>query len=59
MKITSVDPFILHLPLTAPSIADSTHQITHWGVVGVKIGTDAGLAGFGLRGRTLMQLPTG
>ena len=34
MKITAVEPFILHVPLTASSISDSTHSITHWGVVG-------------------------
>jgi L-alanine-DL-glutamate epimerase-like enolase superfamily enzyme len=50
MKITAVDPFILHLPLTAPSIADSTHRITHWGVVGASITTDAGLVGWGFSG---------
>ncbi|KAA2236459.1 mandelate racemase/muconate lactonizing enzyme family protein [Salinarimonas soli] len=50
MKIVSVDPFILHLPLTAESIADSTHRITHWGVVGVRLRTSSGLEGFGFTG---------
>jgi L-alanine-DL-glutamate epimerase-like enolase superfamily enzyme len=50
MKIVSVDPFILHLPVTAGSIADSTHRITHWGVVGVRLLTDSGLEGFGFTG---------
>lgn len=50
MKIISVEPFILHLPLTAPSIADSTHRITHWGVVGARISTDSGLVGWGFTG---------
>jgi L-alanine-DL-glutamate epimerase-like enolase superfamily enzyme len=50
MKIVSVDPFILHLPLTADSIADSTHRITHWGVVGVRLVTSSGLEGFGFTG---------
>jgi hypothetical protein len=31
MKITSVRPFILHVPVTGSQIADSTHSITHWG----------------------------
>ena len=50
MKITAVEPFILHVPLTAASIADSTHRITHWGVVGARIATDAGLEGYGFTG---------
>jgi L-alanine-DL-glutamate epimerase-like enolase superfamily enzyme len=50
MKITDVSPFILHLPLTADSIADSTHRITRWGVVGARIATSAGLVGFGFTG---------
>lgn len=50
MKIVDVSPFILHLPLTADSIADSTHRITHWGVVGARIETDMGLVGWGFTG---------
>ena len=50
MKITAVEPFILHMPLTADSISDSTHSITHWGVVGTRIVTDAGLVGWGFTG---------
>jgi L-alanine-DL-glutamate epimerase-like enolase superfamily enzyme len=50
MKIIAVDPFILHLPLTSPSIADSTHRITHWGVVGARITTDSGQVGWGFTG---------
>jgi L-alanine-DL-glutamate epimerase-like enolase superfamily enzyme len=50
MKITAVEPFILHVPLNRSSISDSTHSITHWGVVGVKITTDDGLAGYGFTG---------
>ena len=50
MKITSVEPFILHAPVNVPSISDSTHRITHWGIVGVKIGTDDGLFGYGYTG---------
>jgi hypothetical protein len=34
MKITAVEPFILHVPLNVDSISDSTHTITHWGVAG-------------------------
>jgi len=37
MKIRSVEPFILHVPLNRSSISDSSHTITHWGVVGVKL----------------------
>lgn len=50
MRITAVEPFILHLPLTAASISNSTHSITHWGVVGARIATDAGLVGWGFTG---------
>lgn len=50
MKIVAVEPFILHLPLTQSSISDSTHSITHWGVVGARIATDDGLEGFGFTG---------
>ena len=42
MKITSVESFILHVPVTGQQIADSTHTVTHWGVVGARIETDAG-----------------
>lgn len=50
MKITAVEPFILHLPVTGSSISDSMHTITHWGVVGTRIVTDDGLVGYGFTG---------
>ena len=50
MKILSVTPFILHVPVTGAEIADSTHTVSHWGVVGARIDTDAGLAGYGYTG---------
>ena len=50
MRITAVEPFILHVPLTYSSIADSTHSITHWGVVGTRIHTADGLIGTGFTG---------
>jgi L-alanine-DL-glutamate epimerase-like enolase superfamily enzyme len=50
LKITCVEPFILHVPVTGSHIADSTHSITHWGVVGARIDTDAGLSGYGFTG---------
>lgn len=50
MKITAVEPLILHLPLNCDSIADSTHRITHWGVVGVRLVTDTGVDGYGFTG---------
>ena len=56
MKITAVEPFILHVPVTGSQIADSTHVVTHWGVVGAKISTDNGLAGYGYTG-THAHLP--
>lgn len=57
MKIAAVEPFILHLPLTSQSISDSTHSITHWGVVGAKITTAEGLEGYGFTG-THAHLPS-
>jgi len=57
MKITSVRPFILHVPVTGSQIADSTHSITHWGVVGAQIDTDDGLTGYGFTG-THAHLPS-
>ncbi|MEO7338591.1 MAG: mandelate racemase/muconate lactonizing enzyme family protein [Caldimonas sp.] len=57
MKITTVSPFILHVPVTGAQIADSTHTVTHWGVVGVRIETDAGLTGHGYTG-THAHLPS-
>jgi len=57
MKITAVTPFILHVPVTGSMIADSTHTVTHWGVVGAKIDTDTGLSGYGFTG-THAHLPS-
>jgi len=57
MTITSVRPFILHVPVTGAQIADSTHSITHWGVVGAQIDTDDGLSGYGFTG-THAHLPS-
>lgn len=57
MKITSVKPFILHVPVTGSQIADSTHSITHWGVVGAQIDTEDGLSGYGFTG-THAHLPS-
>lgn len=50
MKIKSVRPFILHVPVTGAQIADSTHAISHWGVVGAEIETQNGLIGYGFTG---------
>jgi L-alanine-DL-glutamate epimerase-like enolase superfamily enzyme len=57
MKITAIEPFILHVPVTGEQIADSTHTVTHWGVVGARIDTDAGLSGYGYTG-THAHLPS-
>lgn len=57
MRIRSVEPFILHVPLNAASISNSTHTITHWGVVGARIVTEDGLVGFGFTG-THAHLPS-
>lgn len=57
MRIKIVEPFILHVPVTGNQIADSTHRITHWGVVGVKLHTENGRVGYGFTG-THAHLPT-
>ncbi len=57
MKITRLEPFILHVPVTNQKIADSTHQVTDWGAVGVIVHTDADIRGYGYTG-TLGHLPT-
>ena len=57
MKITALEPFILHVPVTNQKIADSMHQVTHWGAVGVIVHTDNGLCGYGYTG-THAHLPT-
>lgn len=57
MKITRLEPFILHVPVTGSRIADSVHSITHWGAVGAIVHTDADLSGYGYTG-TLAHLPT-
>jgi L-alanine-DL-glutamate epimerase-like enolase superfamily enzyme len=57
MKITKLEPIILHAPVTRGGIADSTHRITHWGAPGVAIHTDTGMIGYGFSG-THAHLPT-
>lgn len=56
MKITHLETFILHVPVTRNQIADSTHQLSHWGAPGVIIHTDAGISGYGYTG-THAHLP--
>lgn len=50
MKITRVETFILHVPVTRSRIEDSTHRLTHWGAPGVIIHSDTGLRGYGYTG---------
>jgi L-alanine-DL-glutamate epimerase-like enolase superfamily enzyme len=57
MRITRLQPIILHAPVTRGGIADSTHSISHWGAPGVAIHTDTGLVGYGFSG-THAHLPT-
>jgi L-alanine-DL-glutamate epimerase-like enolase superfamily enzyme len=56
MKITQVETFILHVPVTGAGIADSTNRVTHWGAPGAIVHTDAGIRGYGHTG-TLGLLP--
>lgn len=50
MQITSVETFLLHVPVTNGRIEDSTHLVTHWGAPGCVIHTDGGIRGFGYTG---------
>jgi L-alanine-DL-glutamate epimerase-like enolase superfamily enzyme len=50
VRITAIEPFVLHVPVTGAFIADSMHTLTHWGLVGVIVHTDAGLCGYGYTG---------
>jgi L-alanine-DL-glutamate epimerase-like enolase superfamily enzyme len=57
MKITRVETFVLHVPVTGGGIADGRHQVKLWGAPGVRLHTDAGLIGTGYTG-THAHLPT-
>jgi L-alanine-DL-glutamate epimerase-like enolase superfamily enzyme len=57
MKITRLESFILHVPVTRNAIQDSTHHLSHWGAPGVVIHTNTGLCGYGYTG-THAHLPT-
>jgi L-alanine-DL-glutamate epimerase-like enolase superfamily enzyme len=50
MRITAVQTFILHVPVTRQGISDSTHAITHWGAPGAILCTDEGICGYGYSG---------
>ena len=50
MRIKHIESFILHIPVTGSQIADSTHTISHWGVVGACVSTEDGLKGYGFTG---------
>ena len=50
MKITRIETFILHVPVTNQSIQDSTHRLSHWGHPGVIVHTDEGINGIGFSG---------
>lgn len=57
MRITKLEPIILHAPVTRGGIQDSTHSISHWGAPGVAIHTDTGHVGYGFSG-THAHLPS-
>lgn len=50
MKISKLEPIILHAPVTRGGISDSIHTLSHWGAPGVAIHTDTGLVGYGFSG---------
>jgi L-alanine-DL-glutamate epimerase-like enolase superfamily enzyme len=49
MKITKVETFVIHVPITPP-ISDSITACTHWGLAGCHIYTDEGIFGTGFTG---------
>lgn len=55
--IRTIESFILHIPVTGSHIADSTHSISHWGVVGAAITAEDGITGYGFTG-THAHLPS-
>jgi L-alanine-DL-glutamate epimerase-like enolase superfamily enzyme len=57
MRVTKLEPIILHAPVTRGAIADSTHHLTHWGAPGVAVHTDTSHIGYGFSG-THAHLPT-
>jgi len=57
MHIKKVESFILHIPVTDSQISDSTHTISHWGVVGAMITAEDGTCGYGFTG-THAHLPS-
>jgi L-alanine-DL-glutamate epimerase-like enolase superfamily enzyme len=57
MRITEIQTFILHVPVTRNDIADSMHQLSHWGAPGVIIRTEDGRSGCGYTG-THAHLPS-
>jgi L-alanine-DL-glutamate epimerase-like enolase superfamily enzyme len=50
VRISEVQTFILHAPVTNDLIGDSTHKITHWGMPGVRLIAEGGLEGWGYTG---------
>jgi L-alanine-DL-glutamate epimerase-like enolase superfamily enzyme len=57
MTIANLSSFILHVPVTGSQISDSTHSVTHWGVVGARVELADGTLGFGYTG-THAHLPS-
>ncbi|HPZ77254.1 MAG TPA: mandelate racemase/muconate lactonizing enzyme family protein, partial [Thermosynergistes sp.] len=57
MRITAVDSFVLHVPVTGGHIEDSSHKVDRWGVPMARIETNEGITGFGYTG-THCHLPT-
>ena len=50
MRITALETFVLHVPVSGGGIADGSHQVALWGAPGVRIHTDTGLVGTGYTG---------
>jgi len=50
VRITALETFVLHVPVSGGGIADGSHRVAFWGAPGVRIHTDAGLVGTGYTG---------
>lgn len=50
MRITRVEGFVLHVPVSGGGIADGTHSVKLWGAPGVRLHTDSGAIGTGYTG---------
>ena len=58
IRITAVEPFLLHVPVTNDNVADSMHRLTHWGMPGVVIHSEAACPDMAIPAPTPIAKPT-